>query len=69
MKKKQQDIYGEPEIIHSKNFTDRVYHLILTEEERERRLKRIAESAAILLFSAEKTKKARDAESKIDKNN
>ena len=51
---KQQDVYGEPIIIHLGIHTARVYHPILTKEECERRMKRIAQSAAALLFGHEK---------------
>lgn len=49
MKQKEKDTYGEPTVIVTGNVIARVYHPILTPEERERRMKAIAESAARLL--------------------
>lgn len=48
---KQQDTYGEPIIIQRQNGFDIVYHPILTDEERARRMKRIARSAAALYMA------------------
>lgn len=47
--KRSTDIYGEPEIFIRANGIDRVYHPILTEEERAKRMKRIHDSAAALI--------------------
>lgn len=43
------DVYGEPRIMVIGNVIAKVYHPILTEEERERRMKEIAKAAAELL--------------------
>ena len=43
------DVYGEPIIIEKEGFKARVYHPILTEAERKRRLEIIAKAAAELL--------------------
>lgn len=47
--KKQKDTYAEPITYTYPNAVVRVYHPILTPEERERRMKAIAKSAADLL--------------------
>lgn len=47
--KKQKDTYAEPITYIYPNAVVRVYHPILTPEERERRMKAIAKSAADLL--------------------
>lgn len=44
-----QDTYGEPKTIELPGCIAKVYSPILTEEERKRRMDRIAESAARLL--------------------
>lgn len=46
---KTQDTYGEPKTIEHNGCIARVYSPILTDEERKRRMDRIAESAAKLL--------------------
>jgi hypothetical protein len=46
---KQKDTYAEPITYIYPNAVVRVYHPILTPEERERRMKQIAKSAADLL--------------------
>lgn len=46
---KQQDTYGEATVIVTGNVIAKVYHPILTPEERERRMKIIAKAAAELL--------------------
>lgn len=43
------DVYGEPRIMVIGNVIAKVYRPILTEEERERRMKEIAKAAAELL--------------------
>lgn len=55
-RKKCQDVYGEPEIFYYPNAVVRVYHPILTDEERERHMERIKKSAADLLLSVERNK-------------
>ena len=50
------DIYGEPEIITYKNIVAKVYSPILTEEERNRRMERIKQSAIRLLLSKNEVK-------------
>ena len=49
MKQKQQDTYAEPKTYIFPNAVVRVFRPILTPEERERRMKQIAKSAAELL--------------------
>ena len=49
------DVYGEPTIIKGNNYVARVYSPILTDEERERRMKRI-ERASIRLILSKETK-------------
>ena len=46
---KQKDTYGEPKIFTYPGIIAKVYSPILTDEERKRRMARIAESAARLL--------------------
>ncbi len=41
--KESNDVYMEPEVFYYDNAIVRVYHPILTEEERARRMKRIEE--------------------------
>ena len=48
---KQKDTYSEPKTIELPGCVATVYSPILTEEERQRRMARIAESAARLLKS------------------
>ena len=52
----ENDIYGEPEIIAYKNIVAKVYSPILTEEERNRRMERIKQSAIRLLLSKNEVK-------------
>lgn len=49
MKRKEKDIYGKPIIYTYPNAIVRVYHPIITPEERARRMELIAKSAADLL--------------------
>lgn len=49
------DIYGEPEIIKTKNIIAKVYSPIITETERERRMNLIKKAAVSLILSKEKT--------------
>ena len=51
---KQKDTYEEPKIFTFPNAVIKVYSPILTEEERKRRMERIAKSAEELLKSTEK---------------
>ena len=48
---KEKDVYGEPKIYVFPNCIAKVYSPILTEEERKRRMEKIAKSAARLLKS------------------
>ena len=54
---KSQDVYGEPIIFQRSNGIDRVYRPILTDEERDRRMKCIEQAAAALIIEQEKIKK------------
>ena len=54
------DTYGEPTIIEFPGMIARVYHPILTEEERTRRMKKIHDAAARLILHAEEVKKRRE---------
>ncbi len=54
MRGKDKDVYSEPKIFTYPGITAKVYSPILTEEERARRMARIAESAARLLKSERK---------------
>lgn len=45
------DIYGEPEIIQTKNIIARVYSPILTEKEREIRMDRIKKASVQMVLS------------------
>ena len=47
------DVYGEPTIIKGKNYTATVYSPILTDKERERRMKIIKEASVSLVLSKE----------------
>lgn len=49
--RKCEDVYGEPQIFKFPGMTAKVYHPILTDEERARRMKLIEEAAAALLIS------------------
>ena len=51
------DVYSEPVTYILPNCVAKVFTPILTEEERERRMRRISDAAAKLLMSAEETKK------------
>ena len=51
---KQKDVYGEPKIITYPGVIAKVYSPILTDEERQRRMERIAKSAIRLLTSERK---------------
>ena len=51
---KNNDVYGEPEIIKKGNITARVYSPILTEEERNRRYEQIKQAAVRLVLSKKK---------------
>lgn len=46
---KDDDVYGEPEVIVYKNIIATVYRPILTDEEREKRMRRIKEAVISLL--------------------
>ena len=50
------DTYGEPIVIKVNNNVARFYSPILTDEERERRMERIKQSAVRLVLSAENMK-------------
>ena len=51
---KQKDQYSEPTIFTYPNIVAKVYSPILTDEERQRRMARIAKSAERLLTSKER---------------
>ena len=53
------DTYGEPIIIEFPGMVARVFHPILTEEERTRRMKKIHDAAANLLIHAEQVKRGK----------
>lgn len=53
---KQTDNYGEAKVMEYEGAVVRVYHPILTPEERERRFRQIAKAAASLLMSEERRK-------------
>lgn len=55
---KSQDVYGAPEVFRSPGWTIRVYHPILTEEERAQRMKAIEKAAAAVLISQYKSSKS-----------
>ena len=55
--KKCQDVYGEPGIFYYPNAVVKVYHPILTEEEREHRMERIKQAAIRLIRSTEENKR------------
>ena len=48
---KEQDVYGEPQILKFPGMTVRVYRPILTDEERARRMKEIEKAAAALIIA------------------
>jgi hypothetical protein len=48
------DIYGEPVIIKTNNVVARVYSPIITDEERERRLKIFQQASVRLVLSKER---------------
>lgn len=50
------DIYGEPVIIKTNNVVARVYSPILTDEERERRMKIFKQASVSLVLSRKDTK-------------
>jgi hypothetical protein len=50
------DIYGEPEIITSKNIIARVYSPIITEKEKDRRMERIKKASVSLVLSREENR-------------
>ena len=58
--KKCQDIYGEPEIFYYPNAVVKVYHPILTEEEREHRMERIKQAAVRLILATEVNKRKKE---------
>lgn len=45
------DIYGEPEIIKSKNIIARVYSPIITEQEKDRRLTDMKKASVSMVLS------------------
>ena len=47
------DVYGEPEIIETKNIIAKVYSPIISEEENERRYEAIKRAAVRLVLSKE----------------
>lgn len=55
---KQKDQYGEPTTYHYPGWTVRVYHPIISEEERARRMKVIADAAAALILQVERDGRA-----------
>ena len=50
------DIYGEPEIIKTKNIIARVYSPIITEEEKDRRMNLIKKASISLVLSRDENK-------------
>ncbi len=50
------DLYGEPVIIKTNNVVARVYSPILTDEERERRMKIFKQASVRLVLSRKETK-------------
>lgn len=60
MKKKNQDVYGEPITYQSGNCIITVRRPILTEEERERRMEAIKKAATALVLETEKAKRKRN---------
>lgn len=59
---KGQDVYAEPITLDIPGAIVRVYHPVLDEEERARRMKRIHDSAAELLKDVYELKKMREDE-------
>lgn len=53
---KCQDVYMDPEVFYYNNCTVRVYHPILTEEERVRLMEKIRQAVIALLIESEKNK-------------
>lgn len=58
--RKSTDVYMEPVIIERPNCIIRVYRPILTDEERERRMKQIHDAAAALLMSVIENERKRE---------
>ena len=58
--KKCQDVYGEPEIFYYPNAVVKVYHPIISEEERERRMERIKQATVRLILVTEKNKRKKE---------
>lgn len=54
--KRKPDVYGEPTILKYPGMTVRVFHPILTPEERERRMNEIRKAAIALIRSQERAK-------------
>lgn len=54
-----QDIYGEPTILVSPTAVVRVYHPILTEEERAKRMQQIHDAFASLILEANRARAKR----------
>ena len=50
------DIYGAPEIIKTKNIIAKVYSPIITEEEKERRMNLIKKASVSLVLSKKENK-------------
>jgi acyl-coenzyme A thioesterase PaaI-like protein len=53
--KKVKDTYGEPEILHVGNNVVKVYHPILTDEERERRMNAFKAGCARFMMALEES--------------
>lgn len=56
------DVYGEPKVFKFPGMVATVYSPILTDEERNRRMKRIHDAAANLLIHAEEAKRKKQHE-------
>lgn len=54
------DIYGEPVIIKTNNVVARVYSPILTDEERDRRMKIFKQASVSLVLSKERKDRQND---------
>lgn len=52
------DIYGEPEIIKTKNIIAKVYTPIITKEEKERRMELVKKASVSLVLSKEENRRA-----------
>ena len=52
------DIYGEPEIITTKNIIAKVYTPIITKEEKERRMELVKKASVSLVVSQEEKRRA-----------